>query len=56
MLKKSAFTMIELIMVIVVMGILAALALPRMERDYVKKQEIIYSQRYGIHSTWTING
>jgi prepilin-type N-terminal cleavage/methylation domain-containing protein len=31
--KKSAFTMIELIMVIVVLGILAALAMPRMERD-----------------------
>jgi len=30
---KRAFTMIELIMAIVVMGILAALALPRMERD-----------------------
>jgi prepilin-type N-terminal cleavage/methylation domain-containing protein len=30
---KSAFTMIELVFVIVVLGILAALALPRMERD-----------------------
>jgi len=31
--KQAAFTMLELIMVIVVLGILAALALPRMERD-----------------------
>jgi len=33
MMKKPAFTMLELVMVIVVLGILAALALPRMERD-----------------------
>jgi len=31
--KKPAFTMIELVFVIVVMGILAAMAMPRMERD-----------------------
>lgn len=31
--QKSAFTMLELVMVIVVLGILAALALPRIERD-----------------------
>ena len=31
--KRPAFTMIELVMVIVVLGILAALAMPRMERD-----------------------
>jgi prepilin-type N-terminal cleavage/methylation domain-containing protein len=31
--KKYAFTMLELVMVIVVLGILAALAMPRMERD-----------------------
>jgi prepilin-type N-terminal cleavage/methylation domain-containing protein len=30
---RGAFTMLELIMVIVVLGILAALAMPRMERD-----------------------
>jgi len=37
MMKRSAFTMIELTLAIVVMGILAALALPRIERDL--KQE-----------------
>ena len=31
--KRAAFTMIELVMVIVVLGILAIMALPRMERD-----------------------
>jgi len=31
--KQPAFTMIELVFVIVIMGILAALALPRLERD-----------------------
>lgn len=31
--KRTAFTMLELVFVIVVIGILAALALPRMERD-----------------------
>lgn len=32
-LKKPAFTMLELVFVIVVLGILAALAIPRMDRD-----------------------
>lgn len=31
--KRSAFTMIELVMVIVVLGILAALSMPRLDRD-----------------------
>jgi prepilin-type N-terminal cleavage/methylation domain-containing protein len=31
--KRNAFTMLELVMVIIVMGILAALAIPRLERD-----------------------
>ena len=31
--KKYAFTMLELVMVIVVLGILASLAMPRMDRD-----------------------
>lgn len=33
-LNKSAFTMLELVFVIVVLGILAALAMPRIERDF----------------------
>ena len=37
--KRNAFTMIELIMVIVVLGILAGLALPRMERDLKQEAE-----------------
>ncbi len=36
--KRSAFTMIELIMVIVVLGILAAIAMPRLDRDV--RQEV----------------
>ncbi len=31
--KRAAFTMIELLLVIIVLGILASLALPRMDRD-----------------------
>ena len=49
--NKPAFTMIELVFVIVVLGILAALALPRMERD--QKQEgadaILSQIRYTQH-------
>jgi len=48
---KLGFTMLELVMVIVVLGILAALALPRMERDH--KQEaadhILSQIRYTQH-------
>jgi len=36
-LKKTAFTMIELIIVIVVAGILAAVMVPRMERDSLRE-------------------
>ncbi|MEA2027924.1 MAG: type II secretion system protein [Campylobacterota bacterium] len=39
--RKNAFSMIELILVIVVMGILASLAIPRMDRDL--RQEAIDS-------------
>ena len=35
--KKSAFTLIELIIVIVVAGILAAVMIPRMERDSLRE-------------------
>jgi len=49
--KKPAFTMIELVMVIVVLGILAALAMPRLDRDL--KQEatdnILSAIRYTQH-------
>ena len=51
LMKKSAFTMIELVLVIVVLGILAALALPRLDRDL--KQEamdnILSNIRYTQH-------
>jgi len=49
--KRTAFTMIELVFVIVVIGILAALALPRLDRDL--KQEaadsILSDIRYTQH-------
>jgi len=49
--KKPAFTMLELVFVIVVLGILAALAIPRLDRD--RKQEaadnILSSIRYTQH-------
>ena len=49
--RKNAFTMLELVMVIVVLGIIAALAIPRMERDL--KQEaadnILSAIRYTQH-------
>lgn len=49
--KKNAFTMIELVLVIVVLGILAALAIPRLDRDL--KQEaadaILSNVRYTQH-------
>ena len=49
--NKRAFTMLELVMVIVILGILTTLALPRLERDY--KQEasdtILSDIRYTQH-------
>ena len=49
--KRNAFTMLELVMVIIVIGILAALAIPRLDRDL--KQEaadnILSSIRYTQH-------
>ncbi|HFQ61612.1 MAG TPA: type II secretion system protein [Epsilonproteobacteria bacterium] len=49
--KKQAFTMLELVMVIVVLGILAALALPRMERDGRQQaaDNILSAIRYTQH-------
>lgn len=49
--NKSAFTMLELVMVIVVLGILAALALPRMERDIHQEaaDNILSAIRYTQH-------
>jgi prepilin-type N-terminal cleavage/methylation domain-containing protein len=51
MMKKSGFTMIELVMVIVVMGILAALAIPRMNRDLRQEaaDNILSAIRYTQH-------
>jgi prepilin-type N-terminal cleavage/methylation domain-containing protein len=49
--RQNAFTMLELVMVIVVLGILAALAIPRMEKD--SRQEaadnIISALRFTQH-------
>jgi len=49
--KKAAFTMLELVFVIVVLGILAALALPRLDRDLRQEAEdnILSAIRYTQH-------
>ena len=49
--KHSAFTMIELVLVIVVLGILAALAMPRLERDLRQeaKDNLLSAIRYTQH-------
>jgi len=49
--KHSAFTMIELVFVIVVLGILAALALPRFDRDLRQEaaDNVLSSIRYTQH-------
>ncbi len=49
--KRSAFTIIELVMVIVVLGILAALALPRLDRDIRQEaaDTILSNIRYTQH-------
>ncbi|EIF50969.1 Tfp pilus assembly protein FimT/FimU [Sulfurovum sp. AR] len=55
--KRSAFTMIELVLVIVVLGILAALALPRFERDIKQEaadsvlSDIRYTQHLALMSS-----
>ena len=55
--KRMAFTTIELVLVIVVLGILSALAMPRLERDL--KQEaadsILSNIRYTQHLALTDN-
>lgn len=49
--KHPAFTMIELVFVIVVLGILSALAMPRIDRDLRQeaKDNILSSIRYTQH-------
>jgi len=48
---KAAFTMLELVFVIVVLGILAALALPRMDRDIRQeaRNNLLSAFRYTQH-------
>jgi prepilin-type N-terminal cleavage/methylation domain-containing protein len=49
--RKSAFTMIELVFVIVVIGIISSLAIPRMENDYRQEaaDNILSHIRYTQH-------
>jgi prepilin-type N-terminal cleavage/methylation domain-containing protein len=49
--KRPAFTMLELVFVIVVLGILASLAIPRLERDLRQeaKDNILSAIRYTQH-------
>jgi prepilin-type N-terminal cleavage/methylation domain-containing protein len=49
--KKSAFTMIELVFVIVVIGIITAVMLPRIDRDnvYEAAQQVISHIKYTQH-------
>jgi len=49
--KRPAFTMIELVLVIVVLGILAALAMPRLDRDLRQEaaDSILSNIRYTQH-------
>jgi prepilin-type N-terminal cleavage/methylation domain-containing protein len=55
--KKTAFTLIELILVIVVLGILAALAIPRYDRDLRQEavDNILSALRYTKHMALTDN-
>lgn len=48
---KKAFTMLELVMVIVVLGVLAALTIPRMERDLRQEaaDTVLSNIRYAQH-------
>jgi len=49
--KSAAFTMIELVFVIVVLGILAAMAMPRLERDLRQEaaDNILFAIRHTQH-------
>jgi prepilin-type N-terminal cleavage/methylation domain-containing protein len=49
--KRDGFTMIELVFVIVVIGILAALAIPRLERDVTQEaaDNVLSAIRYTQH-------
>ena len=49
--KQPAFTMLELIMVIVVLGILAALALPKLDKDLTQEaaDTVLSNMRYTQH-------
>jgi prepilin-type N-terminal cleavage/methylation domain-containing protein len=49
--KKSAFTMLELVFVIAVIGILAAAIIPRMDRDtlYEASEQLMRDIRYTQH-------
>ena len=55
--KKPAFTMLELVIVIVILGILASLALPRMERDVRQESgdNILSAIRYTQHMALSDN-
>ena len=55
--KRSAFTIIELIMVIVVLGILASMSIPRLQRDIVQEaaDSILSDIRYTQHLALTDN-
>jgi len=55
--KHSAFTMLELIFVIVVLGILSALAMPRLDRDLRQeaKDNLLSAIRYTQHLALTDN-
>lgn len=53
--KRKAFTMLEAIMVIVVMGIIAAVAIPRLENDTTQEasDQILSDIRYAQHLALT---
>jgi len=55
--KKPAFTMIELVFVVVVLGILAAVAIPRLENDSAQEasDQILSDIRYAQHLALTDN-